>query len=135
MSNSKSKKESYALRQQKYSNAIIRGRRHVPTPEAVPPSSLLDAPPLERIPEWDDPPRLVTNLNRKQPAPQGGFTAANRYAKTPTHPDENAKVFEEYAERMNDIQQKQNNMGEGKQPRKTLQTSTDPSSCLHDDGL
>ncbi|KAI8499439.1 hypothetical protein Bbelb_224900 [Branchiostoma belcheri] len=137
MSNSKSKKESYALRQQKYSNAIIRGRRHVPTPEAVPPSSLLDAPPLspvplpspprERIPEWDDPPRLVTNLNRKQPAPQGGFTAANRYAKTPTHPDENAKVFEEYAERMNDIQQKQNNMGEGKQPRKPSRRPQTPA--------
>ncbi|XP_019646264.1 PREDICTED: uncharacterized protein LOC109486807 [Branchiostoma belcheri] len=137
MSNSKSKKESYALRQQKYSNAIIRGRRHVPTPEAVPPSSLLDAPPLspvplpspprERIPEWDDPPRLVTNLNRKQPAPQGGFTAANRYVKTPTHPDENAKVFEEYAERMNDIQQKQNNMGEGKRPRKPSRRPQTPA--------
>ncbi|KAI8488026.1 hypothetical protein Bbelb_341440 [Branchiostoma belcheri] len=137
MSNSKSKKESYALRQQKYSNAIIRGRRHVPTPEAVPPSSLLDAPPLspvplpspprEPIPKWDDPPRLVTNLNRKQPAPQGGFTAANRYAKTPTHLDENAKVFEEYAERMNDIQQKQNNMGEGKRPRKPSRRPQTPA--------
>ncbi|XP_078671265.1 uncharacterized protein LOC144911252 isoform X2 [Branchiostoma floridae x Branchiostoma belcheri] len=139
MSNSKSKKESYALRQQKYSNAIIRGRRHVPTPEAVPPSSLLDAPPLSPVPlpspprepitlpEWDDPPRLVTNLNRKQPAPQGRFTAANRYAKTPTHPDENAKVFEEYAERMNDIQQKQNSMGEGKRPRKPSRRPQTPA--------
>ncbi|CAH1240534.1 Hypp6050 [Branchiostoma lanceolatum] len=126
---SNSKKESFALRQQKYTNAIIRGRRHVPTPEAIPPSSLLDAPqlppvplpspPREPLPEprYRRPKHLVTNLNKKQPAPQGGFTAVNRYAKTPTNPAENAKVFDEYAGRLTDIQQKQNNMGEGK-PRK-----------------
>ncbi|XP_066277048.1 uncharacterized protein [Branchiostoma lanceolatum] len=126
---SNSEKESFALRQQKYTNAIIRGRRHVPTPEAIPPSSLLDAPqlppvplpspPREPLPEprYRRPKHLVTNLNKKQPAPKGGFTAVNRYAKTPTNPDENAKVFEEYAGRLTDIQRKQNNMGEGK-PRK-----------------
>ncbi|CAH1263308.1 Hypp2660 [Branchiostoma lanceolatum] len=126
---SNSKKESFALRQQKYTNAIIRGRRHVPTPEAIPPSSLLDAPqlppvplpspPREPLPEprYRRPKHLVTNLNKRQPAPKGGFTAVNRYSKTPTNPDENAKVFNEYAERLTDIQQKQNNMGKDK-PRK-----------------
>ncbi|CAH1257711.1 Hypp1885 [Branchiostoma lanceolatum] len=126
---SNSEKERFALRQQKYTNAIIRGRRHVPTPEAIPPSSLLDAPqlppvplpspPREPLPEprYRRPKHLVTNLNKKQPAPKGGFTAVNRYAKTPTNPDGNTKVFEEYAERLTDIQRKQNNMGEDK-PRK-----------------
>ncbi|XP_035695953.1 proteoglycan 4-like [Branchiostoma floridae] len=115
------KKESPALHQQKYS---IRGRRHVPTPEAVPPSSLLDAPPLppvllpsppkQPLPEsrYRRPKHLVTNLNKRQPAPKRGFTAVNRYAKVPTHPDENAMVVEEYRKRLADIKQKQNMMGE-----------------------
>ncbi|XP_078587568.1 uncharacterized protein LOC144868807 [Branchiostoma floridae x Branchiostoma japonicum] len=137
---SNSKKESPALRQQKYTNAIIRGRRHAPTPEAVPPSSLLDAPPLspvrlpsppkQPLPEsrYRRPKHLVTNLNKRQPVPQGGFTAVNRYAKTPTHPDENAKVFEEYAERLTDIQQKQDCMGEGKpKPRRPSRRNKTPA--------
>eukprot|EP00058_Branchiostoma_floridae_P022866 XP_002608356.1 hypothetical protein BRAFLDRAFT_126237 [Branchiostoma floridae] len=136
---SNSKKESPALRQQKYTNAIIRGRRHIPTPEAVPPSSLLDAPPLSPVPlpsppkqplpesRYRRPKHLVTNLNKRQPVPQGGFTAVNRYSKTPTHSDENAKVFEEYAQRLTDIQQKQDCMGEGKPPRRPPRRNKTPA--------
>ncbi|XP_066296138.1 uncharacterized protein [Branchiostoma lanceolatum] len=145
---SHSKKESFALRQQKYTNAIIRGRRHVPTPEAIPPSSLLDAPqlppvplpspPREPLPEprYRRPKHLVTNLNKKQPAPKGGFTAVNRYAKTPTNPAENAKVFDEYAERLTDIQQKQNNIGEAKpHKRRTSRRSQTPAHVSMMDSL
>ncbi|XP_035673954.1 uncharacterized protein LOC118414193 isoform X2 [Branchiostoma floridae] len=137
---SNSKKDSPALRQQKYSNTIIRGRRHAPTPEAVPPSTLLDAPPLSPVPlpsppkqplpesRYRRPKHLVTNLNKRQPVPQGGFTAVNRYSKTPTHPDENSKVFEEYAERLTNIQQKQDCMGEGKpRPRRPPRRNKTPA--------